>query len=230
VRQSTNARSNPTQQLTSTEALLAELRTKLNGPISHELKRRIVEVLVESIRADTVEVWGVQQTKITVIYRFAQPEEAAAIVLPKSHHLLSRARPPETLETVGDHIRRRRILLKLFQKQVGKQFGVDASTIHNWETNLATPGIKYMPKIILFLGYNPLPPAPPDSWSNRLVSFRTALGITQKESATRIGVDPGTLARWERGERVPTGLFAERALRFLTAAEAAWSPVATRIA
>ena len=220
--------SDRTQQLDSAEALLTQLRTRLKGQISHELKRRMVEVLVESIRADTAEVWGVQQTKITVTYRFAQPEEAAAIVLPKSHHLTSRTRPPEKLETVGDHIRRRRILLKLLQKQVGQQFGVDASTIHNWETNIAKPGTKYMPAIVRFLGYNPAPP--PKGWANRLVQGRTALGLTQKESAHRMGVDPCTLARWERGEREPTGAYAARALRFVTAAEAAWSPTAARTA
>jgi site-specific DNA recombinase len=222
--------SDRTQQMTSAKDVLTQLRTKLKGPISHELKCRIVEVLVESIRADTAEVWGVQQTKITVTYRFAQPEEAAAIVLPKSHQLTSRTRPPEKLETVGDHIRRRRILMKLLQKQVGQQFGVDASTIHNWETNIAKPGVKYMPAIIRFLGYNPLPPATPDSWSERLVRCRKALGITQKESARQIGVDPCTLARWERGDREPTGKFAAQALRFVTAAEAAWSPTAARTA
>lgn len=45
------------------------------------------------------------------------------------------------------------------------------------------------------------------------------MGITQAESASRIGVDQGTLARRERGEREPTGQFAVRAKRFLAAAE-----------
>jgi site-specific DNA recombinase len=218
-----------TQQLTSAETLLMQLRKRLKGAISPELKRRIIEVLVESVQADTVECWGVQQTKIMVTYRFAQPEEAAAIVLPKSHHLTSRTRPPEKLDTVGDHIRRRRILLKLLQRQVGQQFGVDASTIHNWETNLAKPGIKYMPAIIRFLGYNPLPP-PSDSWDERLVRCRTALGITQKESARQIGVDQGTLARWERGERVPAGAFATKATAFLNSSESASANELVRIA
>jgi hypothetical protein len=34
--------------------------------------------------------------------------------------------------------------------------------ITNWETNGAQPTLKYMPAIIRFLGYNPLPP----SWSS----------------------------------------------------------------
>ena len=40
--------------------------------------------------------------------------------------------------------------------------------------------------IIRFLGYNPLPSG--ITWAERLVSCRTALGITQGESARRIGV------------------------------------------
>lgn len=32
---------------------------------------------------------------------------------------------------------------------------------------------------------------------------RTTLGISQKEAAWRMGVDPSTLAQWERGERAP---------------------------
>ena len=85
-----------------------------------ELKRRIVEALVESVRADTVECWGVPQTKITVTYRFAQPEESAPLVLPLAHKFTSRTRPPEKLETLGDHIRRRRLTLKLIQRQVAE--------------------------------------------------------------------------------------------------------------
>jgi transcriptional regulator with XRE-family HTH domain len=74
-----------------------------------------------------------------------------------------------------------------------------------------------MPAIIRFPGYNPLPPG--NTWAERLVSCRTAMGITQEEAARRIEVDQGTLARWERGEREPTGAFAMRAERFLVAAE-----------
>jgi transcriptional regulator with XRE-family HTH domain len=36
-----------------------------------------------------------------------------------------------------------------------------------------------------------------------MVRHRMTHGLTQKESARRIGVDPSTLARWERGELEP---------------------------
>lgn len=62
--------------------------------------------------------------------------------------------------------------------------------------------------------YDPLPPA--TTWAERFVRHRTSLGLTQEESARRIGVDPLTLARWER-ECEPVGALSERAERFLGA-------------
>ena len=77
---------------------------------------------------------------------------------------------------------------------------------------------KMMPAVIKFLGYNPSPP--PESWADRLVHGRTLLGLSQKESAKRMGVDQSTLARWERREREPAGKFAARAMAFVAAIDA----------
>jgi transcriptional regulator with XRE-family HTH domain len=41
--------------------------------------------------------------------------------------------------------------------------------------------------------------------------------MSQKEDAAQIGVDPGTLARWERGQGEPTGASLENVTRFFTA-------------
>jgi transcriptional regulator with XRE-family HTH domain len=138
------------------------------------------------------------------------------------YYLTSRTRSPEKLETLGDHLRRRRLTLKLIQRQVAEQIGVDATSIHNWETNVSTPSLQYMPAILEFLGYNPVPQG--SGWAERLVQCRTALGLSQNESAKRMGVDQSTLARWERGEREPTGGFAAQAQRFLVSAEATNAP------
>jgi transcriptional regulator with XRE-family HTH domain len=114
---------------------------------------------------------------------------------------------------MGDHIRLRRLGLKLLQKDVAQQVGVDECSVFNWEANTSNPGIGYIPAIIRFLGYNPLPE--PKVLAERLVCRRTALGLSQKDAAKRIGIDPGTLARWERGEREPTGGFLTLVKRFL---------------
>jgi transcriptional regulator with XRE-family HTH domain len=59
-----------------------------------------------------------------------------------------------------------------------------------------------MPTVIAFLGYNPFPK--PDTLPEQLVWYRKTKGWTQKQFAKALGVDPTTLARWERGERTPT--------------------------
>ena len=51
--------------------------------------------------------------------------------------------------------------------------------------------------------------------AEQLVRQRTSLGLSQKESAGRIGVDASTLAKWERGKREPAGPFLGRVRRLL---------------
>lgn len=139
--------------------------------------------------------------------------EPASLVLPRSHKLSTRSRIPAKLETIGDHLLRRWLTLKLLQRHVAEKLDVEKASVANWEANRTKPSLEYMPAIIRFLGYNPLPPG--NGWAERLVQCRTALGITQKEAARRIGVDASTLARWERGEREPIGDFVARAMTFL---------------
>jgi transcriptional regulator with XRE-family HTH domain len=59
----------------------------------------------------------------------------------------------------------------------------------------------------------PIPAA--DTLAEQLVRQRTSLGLSQKEAAGRMGVDPSTLAKWERGEREPANGFLARVERFL---------------
>jgi len=62
--------------------------------------------------------------------------------------------------------------------------------------------------IIRFLSCDPLPEA--DGWGENLVRHRITLGISQKEAALDLGVDPSTLAKWERGESEPKGILLGR--------------------
>jgi len=119
---------------------------------------------------------------------------------------------PKELKTVGDHLRARRLDLKLLQKDVGQRIGGSVSDVWNWENNRAIPVVKFMPAIIAFLGYNPMPK--PEGIPAQLVWYRKGKGWTQKVFATALGVDQSTMARWERGRRVPKG----RHLDFVTAA------------
>lgn len=185
-------------------------------------------MIVAGVRVDTVEQGGVKQARTTVTYRFSQPDQPLPMVLPQAYSTGRVIRIPVVPQTVGDHIRKRRLGLKLLQKDVAEQLGVDKTSIFNWEGNRCSPEIRYMPAIIDFLGYNPLPAA--STLAERLVRQRTSLGLSQEEAACGLGVDPSTLARWERGQREPAGGFAARVQHFLDNAEARWLPSAVRTA
>jgi len=58
---------------------------------------------------------------------------------------------------MGDHIRKRRLDLGLFQKDVAKSIGADICSLYNWERGRAEPKARFLPGIIAFLGYDPQP-------------------------------------------------------------------------
>ena len=51
-----------------------------------------------------------------------------------------------------------------------------------------------------------------DSWAPRSAAHR-------RPAASRLGVDQGTLAKWEQGKREPVGAFLARVKRFLGSGE-----------
>jgi transcriptional regulator with XRE-family HTH domain len=203
------------ENISSAQALLANLRKRLDEPISWVVKRRLIEILVAGVRVETIEECGVRQARTTVTYRFSQPDQPMSLVMPQSYTTGAVIRIPLEPKTIGDHIRKHRLGLNMHQKDVARQIGIDKTSIFNWEANTSQPDLRFMPAVIRFLGYNPLPPA--NTIGEELVRHRTTLGIIQKDAARQIGVDPGTLARWERGERAPTGALLRAAMAFLAA-------------
>ncbi len=77
---------------------------------------------------------------------------------------------PRELNTLGDHLRKRRLDLGLLQKEVAEQLGVGKTSIFNWERNRTTPALWLIPKVIRFLGYTPYPPG--GSLAERIRKYR----------------------------------------------------------
>jgi len=111
---------------------------------------------------------------------------------------------PKTLVTLGDHLRKKRLDLKLRQIDVAATLEVDEMTICNWEKGTTTPRLYLMPKIIDFLGYNPLE-FKVSTFGQKIKKYRVERGLSLRKLAKIVDVDPGTLARWERGEVEPQG-------------------------
>ncbi len=118
---------------------------------------------------------------------------------------------PQTLKTLGDHLRKKRLDLKLLQKEVAQKIGVCESSIYNWENNQTKPALRYIPNIIEFLSYAPYGLSAKTT-GEKIVIYRRLLGLSQKRLAHYLGIDPSTLGRWEKNKRQPP----ERILKDLT--------------
>ena len=109
---------------------------------------------------------------------------------------------PDTLSTLGHHIRKRRLDLGLYQKDVARRLEVTTDSVAYWETNRNQPSLRMIPRIIEFLGYVPnINDSAGETFGEWIVRARQRLGLSQKALARRLGVDPSTLAHWEYGRR-----------------------------
>jgi DNA-binding XRE family transcriptional regulator len=62
---------------------------------------------------------------------------------------------PECLNTLGDHIRKKRLNLGLTQREVAHLIGVEQCSVYNWEKRGMNPAQRVQTAIIHFLGYDP---------------------------------------------------------------------------
>jgi DNA-binding XRE family transcriptional regulator len=113
-----------------------------------------------------------------------------------------RAAYPKTLDTLGNHLRKKRLDLGLRQKDVAKLLGADETSVYNWERNANDATLRFSAKIIKFLGYCPWD-FKPRSFGEWVILSRRLMSLSQKKLARRLGVDPGTLSNWERDRAMP---------------------------
>lgn len=104
-------------------------------------------------------------------------------------------------QTLGDHLKRRRLERGLLQRHVAPKLGINRFTLGIWETNRREPEVRHYPAIMAFLGYCPYRTA--TTFGARLTLHRTHRGLSRKALARAVGADPRSIARWEAGIRTP---------------------------
>ena len=140
--------------------------------------------------------------------------------MPFCHVTLQASRPlppayPQELKTLGDHLRKRRLDLGLYQRDVAQCLGVDEATVCNWENGRSSPKLPLIPRVIEFLAYVPILSSS-ETFGEKVVTLRRLLGVRQEDLARQLEVDPGTLARWERGDGKPLPRHRRKVELFLT--------------
>ena len=78
---------------------------------------------------------------------------------------------------------------------------------------MAKPAIKYIPKIIKFLGYVPFDTYP-KSTGEKIVLYRKLHGLSQKQRAIQLSIDPSTLKKWEKDKQKPSEAFIKNLNKF----------------
>ena len=110
---------------------------------------------------------------------------------------------PSELQHLGDHLKRKRIELGLRQREVMTILKVSEGTVVAWEKHKTVPELRYIPRIIRFLGYLPFENILDRPFNEKVLILRQIRGISQDTLAAQIGVDPDTIRRWEKGHRRP---------------------------
>jgi transcriptional regulator with XRE-family HTH domain len=114
--------------------------------------------------------------------------------------------------TFGQCIKKARLEKGLKQRELAARVAVDEMTIVNWERYDAMP-TRRRDKVkvacqVLGLDFGELvsrlhPETDCASFGQKLVRARVVLALTQEEVAREVGIDPGTLGRWERSIQMP---------------------------
>ena len=99
---------------------------------------------------------------------------------------------------MGEHLKKARLDRGIQQKDAAREIGCDPASLLNWEKGRSAPDVRFWPAILRFLGYDPRPE--PETLGGRLRAAREAEGLSEEALARRLGLDPGTLAAWERDQ------------------------------
>ena len=105
---------------------------------------------------------------------------------------------PSDPETLGEHLLCQRKLLRHTQRDVAEQLGVNPWTVRNWEKGRNEPTLSARPALHEYLGFCPADPAAP--LGSRIRLWREAKGVSRRELCRSLGLDEGTLKKYEMGK------------------------------
>jgi transcriptional regulator with XRE-family HTH domain len=103
--------------------------------------------------------------------------------------------------TLGEHIKKVRKQRGLLQREVAKALRIDSMSVVNWESNRTEVGVRFIPAIIRWLGYDPLPEA--GSVGEWIVIERRRRGMARRQLALALRWDEGTLRQYEEDTAAP---------------------------
>jgi transcriptional regulator with XRE-family HTH domain len=130
--------------------------------------------------------------------------------------------------TLGQHLKKKRFLAGVRQREAAVKLGVSARTLSLWECDRIVPAWAYQPRLIAYLGHDPftyLTPGKPKSNETSCVAFlsknapvtfgqkmlqnRLKLRKTRKQMASELGISVKTLWGWETDRWQPSAAYSK---------------------
>ena len=131
--------------------------------------------------------------------------------------------------TLGQHLKKKRFLAGIRQREAAVKLGVSARTLSLWECDRIYPSWTFQPPLIAYLGYDPFTetglktpkgketpgvaffsPDTPISYGQKIKQHRLKLRKSRKQFASELGVSVKTLWGWETNRWQPSALLKER--------------------
>ena len=131
--------------------------------------------------------------------------------------------------TLGQHLKKKRFLAGVRQREAAVKLGVSARTLSLWECDRICPSWAFQPRLIAYLGYDPFTnptlgrpkgnepsyvalfsPDAPLTMGQKIKQNRLKSRKTRKKLAAELGVSPKTLSSWEKDRWQPSKLLKER--------------------
>ena len=109
---------------------------------------------------------------------------------------------PMNPQTLGEHIRKRRMDLNMTKKAMAIKFNVNEMTVGTWENNKHVPPPKHYANLIKYIGYLPFE-TKNLSLGKQLYYARQVAGLTQEKLSRLIKIDESSLRLIELDQRKP---------------------------
>jgi DNA-binding XRE family transcriptional regulator len=84
----------------------------------------------------------------------------------------------QILNSIGDHLKKKRFEQLLTQLELAKRPRVEETTIYNWENNRSKPKVSLLPTIIELLGYVPFELAK-ETIGDKIIAYRKERGLSR---------------------------------------------------
>ena len=135
--------------------------------------------------------------------------------------------------TLGQHLKKKRFLAGVRQREAAAKLGVSARTLSLWECDRIYPSWAFQPHLISYLGYDPFTnptlgspkgnepscvaffsPDAPITMGLKIKRHRLKLRKSRKQLALELGISQKTLWGWETDRWQPTAKGQEQIARF----------------